>query len=189
MHRDLKRDLEEHDFQGVDFYRGQVAFNLGKLEISRKDYDDAAVELTQAIGAMTRIVPESNEMVLTARAFLIEALEQEGRSDEATEHCIAIGRARTDREIADYMPIFRKQPIYPRSAAYGNIQGSVKLALTVTASGRTKDLKVMGGENVSYLEKAALDAARQFRYAPRIENGEPVDTPDVEYKFSFRLEN
>jgi len=185
--RDIRRDLEEADFPRAEFYRGLASFNIGKIEMARKDYDDAAEALSQAIDDLTRTADESTSVVLSARAFLVEALERDGRSEEATEHCIAIGRARTDREISEFMPIFRVMPAYPRRAARSNVQGSVIVALTVTPTGHPKDITVVGGKNAPYFEDSALDAARQFRYAPRIENGEPVETPGVEYVFSYAI--
>jgi tetratricopeptide (TPR) repeat protein len=56
---------------------------------------------------------------------------------------------------------------------------SITVRFTVTPEGKTADIVKVAGDAPEHLEKAMMNAVRKARYAPRLENGEPVATPDV----------
>jgi TonB family protein len=68
-------------------------------------------------------------------------------------------------------------PVYPELAKRMNINGVVKVMLTVAANGSVKDAKVVGGHPV--LANAALDAAKKWRF----ETGPQESTGVVEFRF------
>ncbi len=77
------------------------------------------------------------------------------------------------------------RPAYPPLAKSARVQGTVKLAATISKSGAIENLRVLSGHPM--LVQAALDAARNFRYRPYILNGEPVEvetTIDVNFTLS-----
>jgi TonB family protein len=59
-----------------------------------------------------------------------------------------------------------------------NVEGKVKVAVTITADGRVKDARLVGGSPV--LANAALDAARQWKFDPA-----PKDSTEV-IEFEFK---
>jgi TonB family protein len=68
-------------------------------------------------------------------------------------------------------------PTYPVLAKRMNVEGKVKVAVTITADGRVKDARLVGGSPV--LASAALDAARQWKFDPA-----PKDSTEViEFEF------
>jgi protein TonB len=54
------------------------------------------------------------------------------------------------------------------------VQGSVLLQAFVGADGNIRDLHVLSGDPI--LVSAALEAARQWRFRPYLQNGQPVET-------------
>jgi TonB family protein len=63
---------------------------------------------------------------------------------------------------------------YPALARQMNVQGSVLIQAFVGADGGIRDLRVLSGPAI--LVSAALEAARQWRFKPYIQNGQPVET-------------
>ena len=66
------------------------------------------------------------------------------------------------------------------------LEGYVVVEYTVTSIGTVEDVVVVTSSNGSF-ERAAVEAAYQFKYKPRVIDGEAVDTPGVQNKFSFIL--
>jgi protein TonB len=86
-------------------------------------------------------------------------------------------------------PIRRPRPVYPPAARLNEVSGWVKLSYVVNADGTVRDVKVMASEPPGVFDQAATDAARQFLYSPRMENGVAVDGPTVETEITFQMEN
>lgn len=89
----------------------------------------------------------------------------------------------------DYLPIVLAQPLYPRRAAERGIEGYVIIELTVTTLGTVENPMVIEADPKGYFERAALSAARKYKYKPKVINGEPVPVSGVKYKVIFELED
>jgi hypothetical protein len=50
---------------------------------------------------------------------------------------------------------------------------------TVTRDGRTDNVQLAGSDAAESTQKSVISAVKKMRYAPRFENGEPVDTQGV----------
>jgi protein TonB len=70
-------------------------------------------------------------------------------------------------------PIHRVEPIYPPLAIAARIQGTVRLIGVLGADGRIRELQVVSGPPM--LARAAMDAVKQWVYAPTLLNGQPVE--------------
>jgi len=70
-------------------------------------------------------------------------------------------------------PIHRVDPIYPHIAKISGISGTVELVGVLGTDGRIRELRVLRGHPL--LINAALDAVKQWVYAPTLLNGEPVE--------------
>jgi protein TonB len=55
-------------------------------------------------------------------------------------------------------------PVYPAIAKSNRIGGTVQLELTIGPDGKVADARVL--KSVPVLDQAALDAVRQWEYAP-----------------------
>ena len=58
----------------------------------------------------------------------------------------------------------------------------VEASFTVTKDGRTTDVVASESDATESQQKAVVMAVRRARYAPRLENGQPVDTPGVKFR-------
>ena len=63
-------------------------------------------------------------------------------------------------------------PVYPAIARNAGVAGVVIVEATIGADGKVIDAKVL--RSVPLLDQAALDAVRQWEYAPTLLNGVPV---------------
>jgi protein TonB len=64
------------------------------------------------------------------------------------------------------------KPVYPELALRAHVRGTVILECTIGTDGRIADVRVLKG--VPLLDTAAIEAVRQWRYAPTLLNGIPV---------------
>ena len=88
---------------------------------------------------------------------------------------------------ADYMPLVKVAPIYPRRAAARGLAGWVLVRFTVTAAGSVKDVEVVESTDPIF-ERAAVQAALKFKYKPRIVDGEAVEVTGVLHYIRFDVE-
>lgn len=89
----------------------------------------------------------------------------------------------------DYLPIVKVQPIYPRNALQRGIAGYVVVEFTVAQNGSVKNVVVIESEPSSIFDRAAIKAARKFKYKPRVIDGEAIEVAGVRNKISFQLES
>ena len=170
----------------ADVRTGLAAFHLGRAALSRKKYEKAKNYLLLAVSAFAASDLQNRQFELTARGYLIHAYEELGQSDLATEHCQIIGRKSPTADNENYIPVFKKSPVYPAFELRNGRTGEVILEFVVDESGFTRNHIVVESTSDRF-SRAALAAARQFRYAPRFENGEPVSTSGVQNKIAFDL--
>ena len=70
--------------------------------------------------------------------------------------------------------LYRVEALYPPEAAQKHIEGTVKLRAVVGRDGRVMGLGIVSGS--PSLVRAAMSAAREWRYIPALLNGEPVES-------------
>ncbi len=63
---------------------------------------------------------------------------------------------------------------YPSLARQMKVEGSVLLQALIAADGSIRNLRVLSGNPI--LTSAAVEAARQWRFAPYLQNGRPIET-------------
>ncbi|MFC1720025.1 energy transducer TonB [Pseudomonadota bacterium] len=89
----------------------------------------------------------------------------------------------------DYLPIVKVAPIYPQRALSRGIEGYCVVQYTVTKNGTIRDPFVVEGQCTSSLfEQASIQAAHKFKYKPRIMDGQAVEVPGVQNKFTFEIQ-
>jgi len=88
----------------------------------------------------------------------------------------------------DYLPIVKVAPIYPNRALTRGVEGFCVVQYTVTNLGTTKDAVVIESQCTSSLfHRASINAAMKFKYKPRIIDGEAVEVPGVQNKFTYEI--
>lgn len=88
----------------------------------------------------------------------------------------------------EYLPIVTVAPQYPNRAQQRGIEGWCLVAFTVNENGGVEDTRVVDAEPQGIFDSASLRAVSRFRFNPRIENGTAVKTHDVQYVFTFELD-
>jgi protein TonB len=90
----------------------------------------------------------------------------------------------------DYLPIVKVAPIYPQRALSRGIEGFCVVQYTVTKQGTIRDPFVIEDQCTSSLfHRASIQAALKFKYKPRVLDGQAVEVPGVQNKFTYEIEN
>lgn len=189
--RDIYASLPEPKIQNAalaDYY-------LGKMEFSDRKYKKSTEFLERALTGLEEPGEANQALRLLTRGLLVQVYERRGLRDRATPHCVAIGRESQlapDQELA---PIVRVAPRYPASMLRSGNEGAVDIEFTVDESGFVKDPVVFSRtvngrekKGSSDFDKAALDAVKEFRYAPKFVDGEPVASTGMTTRITFRIE-
>ncbi len=88
----------------------------------------------------------------------------------------------------DYLPIVKVAPIYPNRALTRGVEGFCVVQYTVTSMGTTKDPVIIEDQCTSSLfHRASLNASLKFKYKPRIIDGQAVEVPGVQNKFTYEI--
>jgi protein TonB len=87
----------------------------------------------------------------------------------------------------DAVPMVRVPPQYPERAMQRGIEGRVLIEFTISKSGSVKDAKVIAYEPSKIFNKAALKAVSQWKYNPKIEDGEAVEQKGIRIAIPFKL--
>ena len=74
--------------------------------------------------------------------------------------------------VSQGLLVHKVNPVYPRQAQEGHIQGSVQLLATIAEDGSISSVKVLKGD--AALASAAADAVKQWKYKPYYLDGQPI---------------
>lgn len=80
--------------------------------------------------------------------------------------------------------VLRVQPIYPTAARTMRLSGTVTMLLHISKSGTVSQVKVLSGH--PFLNAAAVDAVRRWKYEPFQLNGQPIEN-DVNVQVRFDI--
>jgi protein TonB len=96
------------------------------------------------------------------------------------------GPVRVSGMIVEGMVIQKTLPVYPIIAKETGTQGTVVLQATISRSGTIENLRVMSGPPM--LQRAAIDAVKEWRYRPYLLSGEPVEV-ETTINVVFKLQD
>jgi protein TonB len=133
------------------------------------------------------VVPELAEGDADASAVSVDFSSGRDGSLESGFSLNVAGVTSFEYADADYMPLVKVAPIYPRRAAARGLAGWVLVRFTVTSLGSVKDVEVLESTDPIF-ERAAVQAALKFKYKPRIVDGEPVEVTGVLHYIRFDVE-
>jgi len=81
--------------------------------------------------------------------------------------------------------VSKVEPEFSEEARHAKFMGRVTVNLIVDAEGRPQNVHVIRGVGMG-LDQKALEAVRQYRFKPALENGRPVPVQvNVEVQFSI----
>lgn len=165
-----------------------VAFNLGKYYLGKEKNLEAIEYFNKALLGFEGETGPDNRFGLSTHAFLVVAYENLNQRDAATKHCLAIGSMTPDDPNKEYSPLLKRAPKYPLEALKIRDQGYVIVEYAVDEMGFVVDPKVVEASTGRSLQKASVEAALKFRYAPRFSEGKAVSIDKVKNKFTFTLD-
>jgi periplasmic protein TonB len=79
---------------------------------------------------------------------------------------------RVGGEVKEPSKLRNVNPVYPDVAVAGRIEGTVVLEATIAPNGKVAEVRVV--RSLPLLEKAAVDAVKQWVYSPTLVDGVPV---------------
>lgn len=88
----------------------------------------------------------------------------------------------------EYLPIVKVAPQYPRRAAQKGIEGYVVVEFTVNKLGAVQDVVVIEAEPANIFNRAAISAAKKFKYKPKISDGKTTLVTGVRNIIRFELD-
>ncbi len=71
-------------------------------------------------------------------------------------------------------PVSRTPPNYPREALQRGVGGTVRVQATVSADGSVERMELAESSGNRFLDRAAMEAVRRWRFEPAMRNGQPV---------------
>lgn len=178
------KSVRSYAFDAYDIYkeilpenaidRVKATYVVGAVEYAEK-HDDKAIPLLLEVVKQFEALNFSHPYALSAHAYLVELYERQGKRDESTAHCIAIGKMRPWADAQEQQPIFRTAPDYPMSYAQRGKSGWVQLKFTVDENGFVKNPEILASKGGALFEKETLKMIDKWRYAPKFENGIAVE--------------
>ncbi|MDG1707944.1 MAG: TonB family protein [Emcibacteraceae bacterium] len=164
----------------------EVLFWLGKYDLADKKYESAEEKFLKIIEIFDKNNLTGNEIALSSHAFLVNIYEELGLSQKSTQHCVAIGLKRKKEFDVFEIPIYRKLPKYPFSAIHAVREAFVLVEFTVDTDGITRDIEVVESSSKSF-EKTTIAAVSKYRFAPRVHDGELVNTKGVRNRIEYKI--
>ena len=150
-----------------------------RLKVSREELVNqleqqaaANAKLQQAQQAQTRVA----EREVVREMSRLQALQRKIYS-------LWTGRVRVDSVEQKQRLINSVSPAYPSFARERRLEGQVRLDVYISAEGAVEDVKVLNGSGLFALP--AVDAVKQWRYAPLVANGKAVPvvtTVDLDFR-------
>lgn len=126
-------------------------------------------------------LPKPSVQAQTANAFDMGAL------DLSADLTIDAGLAGSGGD-GDFLPIVKVAPQYPRRALQKGIEGHVTVEFTVTALGTVIDPRVIDANPPNIFNRAAMNAAKKFKYKPKIVDGKAQAVTGVRNIIRFELD-
>ncbi|MEO6264247.1 MAG: TonB family protein [Luteimonas sp.] len=142
-------------------------------------YNRRASEATQPMGT-----PATGTTAITTPPEQRAVERPRPQQSPPSERAKPARQAMADR---DPTPIARVQPAYPPEALRVREEGSVLVRATIDAGGAPTNVEIARRSGSRELDRAALDAVRQWRFQPAIKSGKAV-TATVEVPIEFKLD-
>lgn len=172
------------------------------VEAPRADPRVEQRKLEQAALARKRVEQQRDRQRLEHERAERQRIEHERReAEELARQQAQLARARAAAEAAErarqaeaaaaasrqYLPISKDAPDYPERALDKGIEGDCTVSYRVNPQGRVEDPQVVGDCHPLFI-RPSLNAAKGFRYQPRLVDGRAVSVEGVRNTFHYRIE-
>lgn len=164
----------------------EVRFMLARFLQSKEKRNDAIEYYEKIITTVTSAIDTSHPFELASHAALVQLYESKGKSEEATEHCLAIGRMKPWSDDIEPSPLYRLNPKYPEKLARKEKEGYVELEFIISSFGFVQDIKVLKSSDEGF-EQSSVDAVAKWRYAPKILEGKAIASQKLKVRLDYTL--
>jgi protein TonB len=137
-----------------------------------RDEDAAQRKAHERSAALAAAAKAAEEKLALENARATDAAAKQAEkapSSAAVEHTV---QAPPQLKLARYVA-----PEYPSSALTHDVRGTVIVGYTVDEHGATRDVRVLSAEPAGIFERGAVEAVKQWRYAPVQVDGAAVAVP------------
>jgi TonB family protein len=127
---------------------------------------------TKELAAAAKAAGDKAMVEAVAGKEKADAIAAKEKADAAARAKARIAPLRVGGQIQPPRKIKDVQPVYPAMAQSARAAGVVTIEATIGPDGKVIDATVV--RSIPLLDQAALDAVRQWEYAPTLLNGVPV---------------
>ena len=112
------------------------------------------------------------------------------RTEVDIDSDLNLGSASISITDGEMLPLVNVTPQYPTRAASRGIQGWCQVSFTVDGDGNVVEdtIVVVDAEPPGIFDRSSIQAARRFKFQPRVQDGVGVPVPNVQYVFRYVLE-
>lgn len=144
----------------------------------RKDRKPQRPEMSEAPEAPPAMSQASGD---SGQTLAVSAPSAPAPSVEVTRSGIGLGAS-----DGEYLPIVKVAPIYPRRALERGLTGTCLVRYTVTTAGTVRDVQVVDDQcSDPIFARPSEDAARRFKYKPRVIDGVAVEVIGIHNMFHY----
>jgi outer membrane biosynthesis protein TonB len=119
------------------------------------------------------------------------ALNQQREAEEsrlkAAQAAAAKQAEATQLANNQYLPVEKNAPAYPERALDKGLEGACTVSYTVNTQGRVETPQALGDCHPLFI-KPSLEAAKSFKYVPRVVDGKAVNVSNVKNTFQYRIQ-
>lgn len=151
-------------------------YEIGRLEAGTPKPLDVNLPMGQYLGAGQLTIH-----LFVAGAEVLQSEMTEDYRQEQLDRVVA-KRVATMKPAAP-KPFFGSMPAYPAALRQTGLKGTAVVTMLITAQGRVRDPVVERASEPPFGQEA-LTAVRQWRFLPRVVDGQPVETR-VSMPFAF----
>lgn len=177
--------LEQNDPRSA-----RAKFDLAKYYEAWGMRNKAIEHFNASIDAWSTDKPRYLSLIMTARTFLVSSYSEKGMIEEATAQSKILGQEMVGHQDgnAESQPLYRKRPVYPLAAAQKGTEGWVHLSFTIDTEGFVKEIEIIRVEGHKSFGPPAKDALEEWRYAPKVIDGNFVPRHNNEIIMTFKLD-
>ena len=180
--------------EGAELDREDYSY-LNGLYYTLDDYE-SALEVTKDMILLFNHPTDWNNLRAIYRALDEDGAAMDNREPVGAAAIEITGGPETEQATftltdGDYLPLVAIAPQYPTRAAQRGIEGWVLVAFTVDGKGDVipDSISVVDADPPNIFNRSAIRATARFKFQPRVQDGEGVDVPGVQYLFRWALEN
>ncbi len=126
-----------------------------------------------------------NNLGLVSASLIVQRQKGAPRQEWLDAYARSAGES---GEVWDQMPVVKVAPEYPTRALLRQQSGYVVLSFTVDETGRVRNPEVVEESPRGLFTKAAISAARKFRYLPKVVDGKRVLVDGVLNRINFETD-